>query len=266
MTKFTNSLVISTYNWPEALELCLKSLLAQTKLPDEVLIADDGSSLATKDVVEKYKVLFPVAVHHIWHEDNGFQLAKIRNKAIAAAKGEYVIQIDGDQILHKKFIQDHLRFAKPCTFVRASRAYMNKRLSEQLLKNKTTNVSCFNKGLSNVLSAVHVQFLWPLFEYKYKAKEVIEIHGSNMAFWRADAIRVNGYNETFEGWGPEDKEFIVRLMHSGIQKRFLKLGAIAFHIYHAESSRNNLSKNEFILQEAVLTKKKFCESGINQYL
>ena len=106
----TVSLIISTYNWPRALYLCLDSVMQQTVMPSEIIIADDGSGIATRDVVRHFEAVSPVPVRHIWHEDDGFRLAEIRNKAIAASRGEYVIQIDGDLILQRHFIQDHMIF------------------------------------------------------------------------------------------------------------------------------------------------------------
>ncbi len=108
----TSTLVTPTYNWPEALELLLLSLLRQTRLPDEIIIADDGSKEETKSVIDKYKEKFSVPLIHIWHEDKGNRKPAIMNKAIAQAKGDYIIEIDGDIIMEKHFVEDHLRFAE----------------------------------------------------------------------------------------------------------------------------------------------------------
>lgn len=117
----TVSLLVSTYNWPRALYLCLDSVMQQTILPDEILIADDGSGMATRDVVKHFERISPVPVRHIWHEDRGFRVATIRNKAIAASTCNYIIQIDGDLILERHFVQDHILFAKPGCYVSGSR-------------------------------------------------------------------------------------------------------------------------------------------------
>lgn len=113
----TVSLLVSTYNWPRALYLCLDSVMQQTVLPDEILIADDGSGMATRDVVRHFERISPVPMRHIWHEDRGFRVATIRNKAIAASTCDYIIQIDGDLILERHFVQDHILFAKPGCYV-----------------------------------------------------------------------------------------------------------------------------------------------------
>ena len=262
------SLIISTYNWPEALDLVLLAALKQIQLPDEIIIADDGSGNATRSVVEKYKTLAPIPVHHEWQEDKGFRLAEIRNKAIAKARYEYIVQIDGDIIMHPHFISDHMKFAKVNSFVRASRIYINEEVSLQMLKTKQFKISAFSKGITNFFSALRIPVLWRCFEtgYKIKGDELYEIHGCNMAYWRQDALKVNGYNESFNGWGPEDKEFITRLLNVGVQKRFLKLGGIAFHIYHKENAKTFLEENTKKFKDAISSKTKYTEFGINQYL
>ncbi|UFH56506.1 glycosyltransferase family 2 protein [Spirosoma sp. KNUC1025] len=264
----SSSLIISTYNWPEALTVCLKSALRQERLPDEIIIADDGSGSATKAVVQEFQKKSPIPITHIWHEDNGFRLAHIRNKAIAAASGEYIIQIDGDILIHSHFVSDHLRFAQKNSFVRASRIYLNEDASGQIMRTQKTDINLFNKGTSNLFSAFRVPVLWPLFAttYKNKGDERYEIHGCNMAFWKKDAVEVNGYNEAFSGWGPEDKEFVARLLNAGKHKRFLKLGGLAFHLYHPENSKHNLDTNERLLMKTVRSGCTFCNSGIDKYI
>lgn len=262
------SLLISTYNRPDALELCLKSILNQVYMPDEIIIADDGSKEDTRDVIQKYADLFVVPLHHVWHEDNGFQLAMIRNKAIAIAMGDYIIQIDGDLILHPYFVKDHKDFAKGKSFVRGSRIYLDESITNEKIAQLETKVNRFDKRVSNFFSAIRIPFLRFLFEHKYKNKgaESWEIHGCNMAYWRDDAISVNGYDEDFEGWGPEDKEFVARLLNMGIKKRFLKLGAITYHLWHKINTKENLRHNEVIFEETKREKKLFCVNGIDKYL
>ena len=264
----SSSLIISTYNWPAALELCLQSILLQKQLPDEVIIADDGSNETTKLVVETFRTKCPIPVKHIWQEDNGFRLAKIRNKALMAADFEYIIQIDGDIIMHPFFIKDHLLFAKKNTFVRASRVYLDDAISKQKLTEKSAKINIFKNSIQNKTSAIRMPLLWKIFEtnYKNKGDERYEIHGCNMAYWKQDALEVNGYNEDFLGWGPEDKEFVARLLNSGKEKRFLKLGGIAFHLYHIENTKPLLKENERLLKNAIEFHYKYCENGLNKYI
>lgn len=110
------ALLVSTYNWPEALDLIFRSLLKQKELPDEVLIADDGSGEATKKLIADFKAGSTLAVKHVWQEDHGYHKSKILNKAIAASEADYIIQIDGDCLMHPHFIHDHKANAEATTF------------------------------------------------------------------------------------------------------------------------------------------------------
>lgn len=262
------ALLISTYNWPEAIDLCLKSVMQQVVLPDEIIIADDGSKEPTLRVIQQYQQLSKVPIIHVWHEDNGFQVGKIRNKAIAQSTSDYIVQIDGDMLLHPYFISDHKAFAKPNSFVRASRIYLNDSLTAEKFQTKDVQINRFDKRVSNFFSAFRSPLLWGLLasNYKMKGAERWEIHGCNMAFWRSNMIGVNGYNEEMVGWGLEDKEVVVRLLNAGFEKRFLKFGGIAFHLHHPYNSRNNYNINEVIFQEAIQKNSKYCSLGIAQYL
>ena len=131
----TCSLIITTYNQPTRLALVLDSVRNLNILPNEVLIADDGSTNETKELINTFKSDFPCPLYHIWHEDEGFRLTKIRNLAIESAQNEYIIIIDGDMILQKDFIKGHLDFACHGVFLQGSRVILDKNYSENLCKN-----------------------------------------------------------------------------------------------------------------------------------
>ena len=130
----TVSLLISTYNWEDALRLCLLSASVQTVLPDEIVIADDGSREDTRKLIEDFRAIVKVPVVHIWQEDEGFRLTTIRNKAIACAKGDYIIQIDGDVIMERHFIQDHIEMMEKGYFVCGSRTKLGPIVSRRLIE------------------------------------------------------------------------------------------------------------------------------------
>src|SRR6478735_11914615 len=115
------SLLISTYNWPEALLLVLKSALSQSVLPCEILIADDGSKEETRQIIEQFQENSLIPIRHIWQEDIGFRKSKILNKAIAQTTADYIVQIDGDCIIHKDFISDHISAAQNGFYLYGSR-------------------------------------------------------------------------------------------------------------------------------------------------
>ena len=266
MNNHSVSLIVSTYNWPEALNLCLLSIIAQTVLPAEVIIADDGSGTETQRLIEKYQEKFPVPLIHVWQKDEGFQLSRIRNKAIARASGSYIIQIDGDLILEPHFIADHIGFSKPGTFISGTRVQMSDALSQNLMKQKSTDVSVFSKGITNFSNGLRFSLLRNFLAARYKAKQITYVRGCNMAFWKTDLLKVNGYNESIVGWGREDSEIAVRLVNAGVKKRILKFGAVVFHIYHPELARQQLLANDTILNECIKNGTQTCVSGLSKYL
>lgn len=266
MHKIRTSLNISTYNWPEALNLCLLSVKALKVLPDEVVITDDGSGESTQQLIEKFQEDFPVPIKHVWQPDEGFQLARIRNKGIAASSCEYIIQIDGDLVLHPMFVTDHIAFSKKGAFTGGSRVLLNKAYSEKLLASGKINVSLFNKGTTNKLNGVRSKMLTDYLSDKYKINDIYSLRGCNMAFWRDDLLKVNGYNEELTGWGREDNEIAIRLINSGINKHTLKFGGIAYHIYHPEDKKVRLETNEQLLNDTIKNKATYCIKGIDQYL
>jgi glycosyltransferase involved in cell wall biosynthesis len=259
------SLIISTYNWPSALNLCLLSIRQQSVLPDEVIIADDGSAEETTHLIKQYQQDFLVPLVHVWQQDDGFQLARIRNKALAKARYEYVIQIDGDLILHKRFVEDHLRFSRRGSFVSGSRVLMNSELSKSLVESGIARVSVFAKGIRNMTNGLRIPWLTTLMQ-GYKKDNIYYLRGCNMAFWKTDLLVVNGYNEGFAGWGREDNELAARLINSGVKKRIIKFGGIVFHIYHPEKSRCNVDINDTLLQKTITEKLDYSTKGVEQYL
>lgn len=260
----TTSLIITTYNWKEALELSLLSVLNQKMMPTEVIIADDGSKDDTRNLINVYKSKLTIPLIHVWHEDNGFRLAQIRNKAIAKSSSEYIIQIDGDIIMHPAFIYDHVKAAQKSHYIKGSRVLLSEHLSKQVIKNKRIHFKNLESGVTNRINATRLAFL-----QKFLTKKItdpFEIRGCNMAFWKDDFIQVNGYNESMEGWGREDSELVARFINNGIYGLPLRLGGIAYHLYHAENTKSNLALNDQILEKTIKEKITFCEKGIHQYL
>lgn len=262
------SLLIATYNWPVALELCLQSVLQQKVLPGEVIIADDGSGEETTLLIKKFQENFPLPLKHIWQPDEGFQLARIRNKGMVAAEFEYIIQIDGDLILHPYFIQDHLELRKEGYFTTGSRVLLSPHTTKQLIENKCLDVAKYSSGNRNFFNGLRSNWLRKRMASLYKTggRNIFYVKGCNMAFWKKDLLRVNGYNESFYGWGREDSEMAIRLMNAGIKKQFIKMGGICYHLYHDEASRELEARNAQMMIDAINNKITWADKGLNQYL
>jgi glycosyltransferase involved in cell wall biosynthesis len=259
----TSSLVVATYNWPEALAAVLASVRAQRVLPGEVVVADDGSGEATRRVVEEAGL--PCALVHVWHPDEGFKLAQIRNKAVARARGEYVIQIDGDMVLDPGFVGDHLDAAERGHFVGGSRALLDPAASRAILAGGPLP-GPLSAGVRNRLNAVRAAALGAALAPLVPARDLMRVRGGNMGFWRDDFIAVNGYDEAFVGWGREDTDLVVRLHRRGLRRRWFKLRGVAFHLHHKEASRDALGRNDETLRRALASERLRCEVGVAQYL
>lgn len=260
----TCTLVAPTYNWPQALELLLLSVKQQTHLPGEVIIADDGSREDTKQLIDGMREHFPVPLIHIWHEDIKNRKPAIMNKAIAQAKGEYIVEIDGDIIMNRHFVEDHLTLAEPGCYLFGSRVTIKKEKLEALFLRKLLHFGLLSSGISKRGRTLRIPFLMK------QAKKVNErsrkLRGCNMSFWKKDFIAVNGFNEGLTGWGQDDSELIERLHNLGIQGKRLKYGGIAYHIYHKEQTKDHVAHNFEIENNTKAKKLTFIEKGVNQYL
>lgn len=257
------TLIITTYNWKEALKSVLESVKRQTVLPDEVIVADDGSREDTKAMVDQMRKDFPVPLIHSWQEDFGFRAAMSRNRAIAKATGEYLIIIDGDIVLSPTFIESHKRVAKPNWFVQGGRVLTDATCSRKIIDNGMVP-SFFSIGIRNRKNCITNSFLSKCFSIE--RNNARSTRSCNMAFWRRDAIEVNGFNQDFVGWGREDSEFVYRLLNAGKKRLYLKFAAVGYHLYHPENSRASLTQNDEILDNTIRHALSRCENGVEQYL
>ena len=258
----TCALLISTYNWPEALKLVLKSVKQQTRIPDEVIIADDGSGEATRELIREFQKDFPCPLIHVWHEDDGFRKCIIWNKAITRCSCDYVVQIDGDCVLSPRFIEDHLKNARNGWFTCGSRTLLTPERTEQVLTAEIAQLTPFSRGVCNKFNAFRIPVLTRFFRERYRKKKPYISKGCNMGFWLKDLLAVNGYNESISGWGREDAEIEVRLMKLGIRRQSLKFGGAQYHLFHKENDRSRDAKNIEILNQALASSEFWTPHGI----
>ena len=258
------SLIVTTYNRPDALFLVLKSIKNQRVKPYEVIIADDGSNIKTKEVIDDFSSIFELNLIHSFQEDNGFRVAESRNRAISLSSGEYIILIDGDMLLHSEFIHDHAKNAQIGFYIQGSRVLLSNIKTEEVLKNKRIHFNFFETGFKNRFNSIHSRLFSKIF-----TTHSIELKGvrtCNMSFFKKDCININGFNMDFKGWGREDSEFVVRLFNSGIIRKTIKFSAIQHHLWHKESDRKLITENDHILKKAIDCNHAWCENGINKFL
>ncbi|GDX54993.1 glycosyl transferase family 2 [Methylophilaceae bacterium] len=264
--KIKVAIIIAVYKWKDALNLVLKSIEKQSILPNEIIIADDGSGNDIKELISSYKKKFRPKVIHVWQKNMGFRKPMCLNKAIAKSKSEYIITIDGDMILHSRFIEDHLNFRKPNTFVNGMRSKISPEATINMIENQDYTLKTFDKKLKSKRYSLRNFFLCKLFSGKKNFNKFYNFNGCNMAFYRKDYIHVNGYNEDIIGWGRDESEFASRLINNNIARRDLRFNAIAYHLHHEGASRSRLDINHSIFLSTLKNKVKRCKNGINQYI
>lgn len=267
------SVIITTYNRPKALSIALDSLMQQTQLPHEVIVADDGSDSTTKELLDSiYFDFFPIK--HIWQEDNGFQAAAIRNRATAQATGDYLIYLDGDIAVLPHFIERHLALAEPNWFVAGNRILLNQQITQLWESNR---LSLFKWNRFDWLKARingSVNRLLPFINISakkaWRKKKKTDWKGAktcNLAVWKKDLLAINGFDEAYQGWGHEDADLAIRLIHTGIYRKDGRFSVPALHLWHKENSRHNEKENWQRLQDRIADKDyTWAEKGLDQYL
>jgi glycosyltransferase involved in cell wall biosynthesis len=236
------SVMLATYEMPRHLELVLAALARQTAQSFELHVCDDGSGPSTRKVVERFKVAAPwCEVNHHWQENQGFRKCKILNRALRQAKGETVIFLDGDCVPHRAFVSDHLSAQEPGRYCAGRRLNLGRRISDDLTPKMIQN-GFFDRPRVRVAwstwrgDSTHFQrslrVTSPLLRRLLKMERVDDLLGSNYSVALKDLIAVNGFDESYQGYGREDTDMEIRLQHLGLTIKSLKGMALQFHVWH----------------------------------
>jgi glycosyltransferase involved in cell wall biosynthesis len=260
------SLVVTTYNWPAALALVLDSIRAQHAPPGEVLVADDGSREDTRELLLRVAGDFPVPLRHCWQEDAGFRVARSRNRAIAAASGDYVVLLDGDMVLHPRFIADHCDAAREHMYVQGSRVLTSSEFATQLIERGSTEVTWRSPGIERRRNALRLPALSRWYQARSQTLAPTRIKTCNQGWWRADLLALNGFDERYEGWGREDEDLAVRAGHAGLACRQMRFAGLGFHLHHRERHHDGASPNDALLAAARATHAVRSPVGIDRHL
>jgi glycosyltransferase involved in cell wall biosynthesis len=258
------SVIITTYNRPRYLQRVMEGYLRQSRLPEQLVIADDGSREETALMVKERAARAKIEVKHVWHEDKGFRAAAVRNKAIAGCSGEYLLLCDDDSIPGPRMVEDHLRYAEEGHFIQGHRVLLGPRISESFtfkdISPWKTLLSSIKGEAGNALNGLRLPL--PLIK---TSRDLKGIRSCNMSLFRGDIMAVNGFNEDFVGWGKEDSELVVRLYKYGLKRKDLKFRACCYHLHHRHYETENLESNMALLREAEKDDKYRCSNGITKY-
>ncbi len=249
------SVVVTTYNRPDALETVIRACFAQTDTDFEVIIADDGSTNNTKECIERLAQGAPVPIRHVWQPDDGFRAAMARNRATLAAHGDYIVFLDGDCIPQPDFVAQHRKLAKRGYLVSGSRILLSQGYTGQVLAGQADPNRL---GLGDKLrlrlrgdlnKVLQLMVRWPDRGRERKRFSWRRIKSCNLAVWRSDLELVNGFDESFTGWGHEDSDLVVRLFNGGVLRKDGAFATEVFHLWHKEAQRDQESSNRQVVLE-----------------
>jgi glycosyltransferase involved in cell wall biosynthesis len=260
----TVGLIVNTYNQPEYLARVLRSLSRQSVAPAQVVLADDGSNVETRQAFSDWTGQQAFGCEHVWQEKQGFRRSRILNLAIAAASAEYLVFLDGDSVPHPRFVEDHAHLAVRRQFLQGHRALIEQRAAEYF------GLGEFGQDRRRALWQGQLRGLKHAYRWPRPMKRVRTdlrgVRGCNLAIWREDLVEVNGYNEAFVGWGREDSELSLRLMNAGARRVDVRGWAICYHLWHPPVSREGLPTNDRLLADAVAQQARRCPEGLDRHL
>ena len=266
------AVIVTTYNRPDALAAVLAGYQAQSESAFELIVADDGSTGDTRLVVDAFTARAKFPVRHVWQEDRGFRAAAIRNRALAATQADYIIFSDGDCVPARHFVAQHRRLAERGWFVAGNRVLLSAGFTARVLRDGLP-IDAWTLGAWLVAWAKRDINRWlplvvlPDGGLRRSAPQRWEgVKTCNLAAWRDDLMRVNGLDETYSGWGLEDTDLVIRLLHAGVRHKSARFAAPVFHLWHPENDRSRLAKNQLRLDALVNSQRTVAELGVDRYL
>ena len=253
------SVVVTTFNRSDALLAVLNGLTHQNDKNFEVVVADDGSRPEHVQAVHQSLAAKQLRIIHVWHPDVGFTLTRIRNRGVAATKGEYLVFLDGDCVPEVDFIARHKALAQAGHFISGSRVLLSEAFSQRVtgggeeITGRSAGYWIKQRlaGHANKLSGLVRLPDWP--GRLDKGIPWTRVRGCNMALWRSDFEKVDGFDESFVGWGHEDADFVLRLHHAGITRKNGFCATEVFHLWHKEAVRLQASQNAKTVEARALT-------------
>ena len=265
------AVIVTTYNRPDALAAVLEAYLAQTGATFELLVADDGSTAETRETVERYATRASFSLRHVWQEDHGFRAAAARNRALAATAADYIIFTDGDCIPRRDFVAQHCALAQPGHFLAGNRILLSGKFTRRALaEHLPLHDWSMPRWLAARLAGDINRWL-PLLalgdgSWRIGAPERwAGVKTCNLSAWRADLVRVNGLDESYSGWGLEDSDLVIRLLHAGIKHKSARFAAPVLHLWHRENDRSRLPENQRQLDALLASARVEAQLGLSQY-
>lgn len=262
------TVIVSTYNRPDALKAVIEGLFGQTDQDFDIIIADDGSGPPTAACVEALQARSPVQLQHVWQPDDGFRLAMARNRGIAAARGDYLLFLDGDCVPQRDFVAQHRRLAQQGYMVTGSRILLDEAFTAEVVSGR---VNLHQLGVTDLVRLRMAGKISKLVQLMVRLPDVgrikqrfafRRIKGCNLGIWRADLVTINGFDESFTGWGYEDSDAVLRLYNAGIRRKDGAFATEVFHLWHREAKRDSAASNKRIVDTRLVDKTVSATKGL----
>lgn len=266
------AVIVTTYNRPDALAAVLEGYLAQWRAPDELIVADDGSTPDTAQIVADYAARAAFPLRHVWQEDLGFRAAAARNRALAVSQADYIIFTDGDCVPARDFVARHIALAQQGCFLSGNRVLLSEAFTREVLADRVplhalSLLRLLRARLRGGINRLSTQIRLPDGAWRRRSPERWKgVKTCNFSAWRADLLRVNGLDESYSGWGMEDSDLVIRLLHAGVKHKSARFATFVFHLWHRENDRSRLEENQRALGVVMASRRVQAQLGVTQYL
>jgi GT2 family glycosyltransferase len=264
--------VVLTYNRPDAALVVLRALAPQCGSQHVVVIADDGSRPDSVQALRDGLPRFNCPVRHVWQPDVGFTAARSRNLGAAHAGADYLVFMDGDCVPNPHFVQQHGRLAAPGYFVNGSRVLLSPALTQRALSGEVDlpalgAVDWFRLRMAGDVNKLTHLVRWSRTPFRVEQRFRWKgIRSCNFGVAWPDFQAVNGFDQSFCGWGHEDADLVLRLHHHGSRRKNGFLGTEVFHLWHQEHSRAEEVANRERVEARMKTGIIRAESGLAEAL
>lgn len=248
------TIIISVYKNVNALKLVLDSILNQSHKVDEIIVSEDGNSPIMKEFISALHISNLV---HLTQEDLGWRKNIALNNSIRTARGDYLVFIDGDVVLHKRFIEGHMYCAKPKRVCAGKRVELGQSYSEKLFNEQITIDTLANSFIRRVISlhqdkvrhyedGIYISPKGYLYNNFIQKKHINYLIGCNFSCFKRDMESINGFDEDYKHPAiGEDVDINWRFRADGTEVISCRNIANVYHLWHkkgfgsAEGEINN---------------------------